>query len=180
MIRNSCLQCLIHLKDFVIGYTEFVEKNNHICANNKLLCQFNKILENIKFAFFNNSNYIRINDFYLFYTKEFNTNFIYNTEQDSLEFTRNLIENLAKCLIIPKNNSFYANNNKKVNYIAKTDRNLGFQVQEYEEFLKLYESPLIIDIFYGLSLTEFSCIGCGKVTYKHEHFLDIPLYFGKF
>jgi hypothetical protein len=125
--RNSSLQCLIHLKDFITGYTEFIEKNNHICANNKLLCQFNKILENLKLAYCNKTNKIRINDFYLFFTKEFNTNFVYNTEQDSLEFTRNLIENFARYLVIPKNNNFYTNN-KKIKYVAKTDRNLGFQV----------------------------------------------------
>lgn len=153
-------------------YLNYYKKNANKINKNKFIGVFNQLLEEVKLAHLNKYKRISIKDFYSFYTVKHNQKFEINTEQDSLEFTRNFLDSLSRIIM---NNG----NMSHSNFCPDPRDNIDFQIQKYEEHTKRIECPFIVENFYNFIITSFICKNCNYTTYKHEHFLDLPLYFSK-
>ena len=174
---NSSLQCILHLKEFITNYYDFYEKNESK-LNKSLIILFNELIEKMIYSAAQYINSFSIEAFYQYYTKINSKQFEFHTQQDALEFTRNFLDSMSKLL----NVSHFTQ--EKPKYLKFTNdekyKSLKEKLIYYEAFVKQFECPMIIDVFYCFSLTKFTCGNCLKETTSPEYFLDIPLYFRKF
>mmetsp|Transcript_28615 Transcript_28615/g.29766 ORF Transcript_28615/g.29766 Transcript_28615/m.29766 type:complete len:462 (+) Transcript_28615:48-1433(+) len=157
---NTSIQCLLHLDDFIHEFSQFNNKKD------KLVNSFDSIISKMSNS---KTKSIKISEFYDKCIELYYNPFEMYSQQDSLDFTRLFLRSLAEVMTETRP--------KERNIFQETE---GVSVEEeaknYERHLKQYESHVILDVFYGLTVSFYKCISCNKTSFIHEHFLDIPLY----
>ena len=155
---NTCLQNLIHCSYFISELLNIKEKN----PKNKLTNSFINLCNIYK----NSKTSISPNNFRLIFCQN-HFSFGNYGQHDTVEFLRNLLEDLSKELNIVKKIPCY----KELKDEGKTKKE---QMIEYNEYFLSRENSIIIKIFYPLIINVFIC-ECGFETYSFERILDIPL-----
>ena len=155
---NTCLQNLIHCSYFISELLNLKEKN----PKNKLTNSFLNLCNIYK----NSKTSISPNNFRLIFCQN-HFSFGNYGQHDTVEFLRNLLEDLSKELNIVKKIPCY----KELKDEGKTKKE---QMIEYNEYFLSRENSIIIKIFYPLIINVFIC-ECGFETYSFERILDIPL-----
>ena len=90
-------------------------------------------------------------------------------QHDSLEFLRNLLDDISKELNQTKIISQY----KELKTEGKTKKEQNY---EYNDFYLCRENSIVVKVFYSQIMNIFTC-DCGFVSYSFEKLLDIPLLF---
>jgi len=163
---NTSLQCILHCEAFItrfIEYCEFKKPSRPTPISNSLL----NLLE----------NYSKATDKSSTSPEELKTAIarkhrIYSgfSQQDSQEFIRKLLDEISQELNIVTEKKPYRilnENNEQENKIE-----LNF---EYDKIFRERENSIIVDTFYGQSISIFKCFDCNYESYSFEKFLDIPL-----
>ena len=177
---NSALQNIIHCKIFIKKLFEQQEEIKQKMSEKPITYYFidlclNLALTEIKYT--NNKEKILKNkNYYLcsFPPKDFLQTFrkkhkCYDdcNQQDSIEFLRNLLDDISKELNI--NNSIPEYKELSTENKTKIQQN-----DEYNNFYLSRENSIIINIFYNQIINVFTC-ECGYESYSFEKLLDIPL-----
>ena len=175
---NSALQNIIHCKKFIDKLIYY--RNSNIIKDNKNNNQnlsnsfINLCYSLIQDKFTKEKNYLyQTYSLYSFsptsFKKEFcskHTDYI-RGQHDSIEFLRNLLDDISKEININKNISAY----KELITEGKTKEE---QNKEYHNFFISRENSIIIEIFYIQMINIFKC-KCGFESYSFQKLLDIPL-----
>jgi len=92
------------------------------------------------------------------------------SQQDSQEFIRKLLDEISQELNLVTDKKPY-----KILNANNEQENKNKLSSEYDKIFRDRENSIIVDTFYGQSISIFSCLDCNYESYSFEKFLDIPL-----
>ena len=160
---NTCLQILMHSKDFIKRL--LLKKPFINDRKTPITQQFLNICETVIKT---NSNAIAPSDFQYIFCKK-HSQFRLNYQYDIQEFCRVLLEDINRELNEGNNQAQY----KELNTEGKSKMQCAI---EFDELYRKRESSIIIDSFYAQIVNIFKCKKKNKnETYSFERILDLPL-----
>ena len=161
---NTSLQCLLHCGVFVNRLFDFFTSQKPIRPS-PISSSFLNLMEN-----YNNKNENSTVSPLDLKNNIGKKHRIYNgySQQDSQEFIRKLIEEISLELNFITEKKPY----KMLNSNNQNKKELNY---EYDKIFREREDSLVIDTFYGQSISIFQCLQCHHESYSFEKFLDIPL-----
>jgi ubiquitin carboxyl-terminal hydrolase 8 len=157
---NTSIQILLHCQIFINKLTDDPEKP----ITNSLYNLFNLMT---------NDSYDKINpiEFKLIFEKK-HSDYKGKSQQDSIEFTRILLDDISIENNISKQNIIYEELNTKNKSSHELDK-------EFDLLYKKRENSFIVDLFYNQILNTFKC-KCNHENYSLEKIIDIPLLFSNY
>ena len=157
---NTSIQILLHCQIFINKLTNDPEKP----ITNSLYNLFNLMT---------NDSYDKINpiEFKLIFEKK-HSDYKGKSQQDSIEFTRILLDDISIENNISKQNIIYEELNTKNKSSHELDK-------EFDLLYKKRENSFIVDLFYNQILNTFKC-KCNHENYSLEKIIDIPLLFSNY
>jgi ubiquitin C-terminal hydrolase len=163
---NTSLQCILHSDKFITRFLQYFE-NNKPLRSIPICSAFLNLIENYNRK--NDKSSISPNELKSEIGRKHRCYSGYS-QQDSQEFIRKLLDEISKELNIVTTKPAYkmlnANNEKK------TKKELD---QEYDNIFRERENSIIIDTFYGQSVSIFECMECNYESFSFCKFLDLPL-----
>jgi len=167
---NTSLQCLLHCDNFISRFLDFYETNNlnhpTPISNSiyNLIMRYSKASDNSSISPEEVKNAIA-------YKHRIYSGF---SQHDSQEFIRKLLEELSIELNTVSEKKPYKILNEKNEQKNKKELNI-----EYDRIFRERENSIIIDTFYGQTISIFQCLECNYESFSFEKFLDIPLILGE-
>jgi len=163
---NTSLQCILHSDIFITKFLQYCENNKP--ARPIPICNaFLNLIENYSKKYDKSS--ISPNELKTQIGRKHRSYSGYS-QQDSQEFIRKLLDEISKELNTVTSKPAYrmlnANNEKK------TKKELD---DEYDDIFRERENSIVIDTFYGQSVSIFECMECNYESFSFCKFLDLPL-----
>jgi ubiquitin carboxyl-terminal hydrolase 8 len=163
---NTSLQCILHSDKFITRFLQYFE-NNKPLRSLPICNAFLNLIENYNRK--NDKSSISPNELKSEIGRKHRCYSGYS-QQDSQEFIRKLLDEISKELNTVTTKPAYrmlnANNEKK----TKNELN-----QEYDNIFRERENSIVIDTFYGQSVSIFECMECNYESFSFCKFLDLPL-----
>jgi ubiquitin C-terminal hydrolase len=159
---NTSLQCLIHTEPFINRLMN--EKGIKL---KRVALALYEVLEEIMTKSDNTKSSVKPSNFKSIFGMVHSMYAGYS-QQDSQEFLRKLLEDIAKELnrvtSVPayKELDTRSNDKRKIN-------------NDFDRLFKSREDSIVGDTFYGQLVNIFTCQDCKHETYSFEKFMDIPL-----
>lgn len=161
---NTCLQILIHSKDFI---KRLLSKKILINKSTPISYYFSRLIEEIIYS---NTSSIEPSEFKKIVSKQHPEfpEFRGYSQFDTQEFCRIILEDMNNELNEIKDKIAY----KELKTDGKTKSESD---KEYDKLFRSRESSIIIDTFYGQFINIFICNKCKSKSFSFQKVLDLPL-----
>jgi ubiquitin C-terminal hydrolase len=165
---NTSLQCILHCESFILRFLEIYEiQSSKNIRKTPVSTSLYKLIESYSKA--PDKSAISPEDLKNAMSKKHK---IYSgySQQDSQEFIRKLLDEISQELNLVTEKKPYRllnPNDEQENKIELSS--------EYDKIFRDRENSIIVDTFYGQSISIFKCLFCKYESYSYEKFLDIPL-----
>lgn len=163
---NTSLQCILHCDSFIKRFLYYCENTKPV----RPIPICNAFLDLIeKYSKKSDKSSISPNDLKSQIGRKHRCYAGYS-QQDSQEFIRKLLDEISKELnkvtTKPPYRMLNPNNEKK----SKMELD-----EEYDNIFRERENSIVIDTFYGQSVSIFECMECNYESFSFCKFLDLPL-----
>jgi len=164
---NTSLQCILHCEAFISRFLEFCELKKPArptpIANSFLILIESYAKASDKAAISPDELKSAIARKHRIYTGY--------SQQDSQEFIRKFLDEISQELnLVTEKKPYKILNTNNTHENNKRELN-----SEYDKIFRDRENSIIVDTFYGQSISIFKCSECSFESYSFEKFLDIPL-----
>lgn len=163
---NTSLQCIMHCDIFISRFLEYCDLKKPL-RSTPISNSFLNLIESYSKA--SDKSAISPDELKSAIARKHR---IYSgfSQQDSQEFIRKLLDEISQELNLITEKKPYKMLNANNEQENKTELNI-----EYDKIFRDRENSIVVDTFYGQSISIFSCLDCNYESYSYEKFLDIPL-----